>query len=237
MTLGDLEAFISDRERLALRQDSYTAESPAASETAPSSNNGSREKSSEESGKGRTSRVLVQWNASTRFNLTLDILCLLMREQWSWLCTQNIQRTIRLLFGTLLNRWLDVSVANLMCTSYWVTYLQVIQEAVWPGGTLPAAPQIVRTQQQKDATKQEALQCLMKLLPDLISDMLGSDKYKLSWQNALDSLQDPYINRHLVYCIFDLLLEVLVPETSEEDFQKTLVTLSVPGLCLMSSLM
>lgn len=30
---------------------------------------------------------------------------------------------------------------------------------------------------------------------DLVSDMLGSDKYKLSWQTALDSLQDPYINR------------------------------------------
>lgn len=212
MTLEDLEAFIIDREKLALRQDSYTAESPIALETPPSSNNDSREKSVEES---VPEMPLAE--------VTLDILCLLMREQWSWLCTQNIQRTIRMLFGTLLNRWLDVSVANLMCTRYWVMYLQVIQEAVWPGGTLPTAPQIVRTQQQKDATKQEALQCLMKLLPDLISDMLGSDKYKLSWKNVLDSLQDPYINRHLVYCIFDLLLEVLVPETSEEDFQKSLL--------------
>lgn len=33
------------------------------------------------------------------------------------------------------------------------------------------------------------------VFPDLVSDMLGSDKYKLSWQTALDSLQDPYINR------------------------------------------
>lgn len=30
---------------------------------------------------------------------------------------------------------------------------------------------------------------------DLVSDMLGSEKYKLSWQTALDSFQDPYINR------------------------------------------
>lgn len=33
------------------------------------------------------------------------------------------------------------------------------------------------------------------VLLDLVSDMLGSDKYKLSWQTALDSLQDPFINR------------------------------------------
>lgn len=212
MTLGDLESFITDRERLALRQDLCSTESPIASDSAPFSNRDSREKPISES----VSEMALA-------EVTLDILCLLMREQWSWLCTQNIQRTIRLLFGTLLNSWLDVRVANLMCTRYWVKYLLVIQEAVWPGGALPTKPKIERTQQQKEATKQEALQCLMDLLPDLISDMLGSDKYKITWQNALDSLQDPFINRHLVYSVLDLLLEVLVPETSEEDFQKSLL--------------
>ncbi|XP_030008505.1 sorting nexin-19-like [Sphaeramia orbicularis] len=63
----------------------------------------------------------------------------------------------------------------------------------------------------------------MRLLPDLVSEMLGSVKYKLSWQTALESLQDPYINRHLLYCIFDLLLEFLVPEIPEEDFQRSLL--------------
>ncbi|KAF7646130.1 hypothetical protein LDENG_00192550 [Lucifuga dentata] len=132
--------------------------------------------------------------------LALNILCVLVREQWSWLCTENIQRTIRLLFGTLINRWLDVSVANMTCTRYWVVYLQVLQEVVWPGGALPASPRDERSQEQKDDTKQQALHCLMRLLPDIVSDMLGSDKYKLSWQTALDSLQDPHVNRHLLYC-------------------------------------
>ncbi len=30
---------------------------------------------------------------------------------------------------------------------------------------------------------------------DLISDMLGSEKYKISWQTVVDSFQDPTINR------------------------------------------
>ena len=30
---------------------------------------------------------------------------------------------------------------------------------------------------------------------DLVSDLLGSDKYKLTWQIALGSFQDPHINR------------------------------------------
>lgn len=64
-------------------------------------------------------------------------------------------------------RWLDVSIANLMCTRYWVVYLQVIQEAVWPGGSLPTTPQPLRSQLQKDCTRQQALQCLMGLLPGI----------------------------------------------------------------------
>ncbi|MBN3315902.1 SNX19 protein, partial [Atractosteus spatula] len=60
----------------------------------------------------------------------------------------------------------------------------------------------------------------MSLLPD----MLGSEKYKLSWKAVLESLQDPYINRHLVYCVWDLLLEFLVPEASDQDFQKCLLS-------------
>lgn len=155
--------------------------------------------------------------------VALNILCLLMKEQWSWLCMENIQKTIRLVFGTLINRWLDVSVSNLTCTRYWVVYLQVIQEAVWPGGVLPTAPVFERSQQQKDDAKQQALRCLMRLLPDLVSDVLGSEKYRLSWQTVLDSFQDPHINRHLVYCIFDLLLEFLVPEIPEENFQRSLL--------------
>lgn len=62
-------------------------------------------------------------------------------------------------------RWLDVSVSNLTCTRYWVVYLQVIQEAVWPGGALPTALVFERSQQQKDDTKQQALRCLMRLVP------------------------------------------------------------------------
>ncbi|XP_034723002.1 sorting nexin-19 isoform X1 [Etheostoma cragini] len=212
MSLGDLQAFITKQEKLAIGVESDREDSPVRREFGGNLDDSLRGKHSQEPA---SEMALAE--------VALNILCLLMKEQWSWLCTENIQRTIRLLFGTLINRWLDVSVANLTCPAYWVVYLQVIQESVWPGGALPTAPQLERSQQQKDNTRQQALHCLMRLLPDLISDMLGSEKYKLSWQTALDSLQDPNINRHLVYCIFDLLLEFLVPEIPEEDFQRSVL--------------
>ncbi|CAJ1065997.1 sorting nexin-19 [Xyrichtys novacula] len=212
MTLGDLQAFILEQEKSDSGDHQGREDSPMIKEFRGHLDFSLRKKNIRDS---ESETALAE--------VALNILCLLMREQWSWLCTENIQRTIRLLFGTLINRWLDVSVANLTCSTYWVVYLQVIQEAVWPGGTLPNEPHPERSQQEKDDTRQQALQCLMRLLPDLVSDMLGSDKYKLSWQTALDSLQDPHINRHLVYCIFDLLLEFLVPEIPEEDFQRSLL--------------
>ncbi|XP_051895762.1 sorting nexin-19 isoform X2 [Pristis pectinata] len=37
-------------------------------------------------------------------DIALDLLCLLMKEHWSWLCTENMQKLIRLLSGTLIER-------------------------------------------------------------------------------------------------------------------------------------
>ncbi|XP_037543449.1 sorting nexin-19a [Nematolebias whitei] len=153
----------------------------------------------------------------------LNVLCLLMKDQWSWLCTENIQKAIRLLFGTFIEHWLDVGAARLTSAPCWVIYLQVLQETVWPGGTLPAHPRPERSAAEKEETKERCLDCLMQLLPELIADMLGSEKYRLSLETMLASLQDHQINKHLIYCVCDLLLEFLIPESSDEAFQTSLL--------------
>ena len=37
-------------------------------------------------------------------DVPLNVLCLLMKDQRIWLCTENIQKTFRLLFGTFFER-------------------------------------------------------------------------------------------------------------------------------------
>ncbi|CAN9510985.1 unnamed protein product [Ophioblennius macclurei] len=215
-SLKDLQVFIYQQEALSVRTEVESEGSPVLREVRGFLCGDKREKKTAEHG-----------SETPLAEVALNIVYLLMKDQWRWLCTDNVQKAIRMLFGTYVNRWLEVSVANLTSLKSWVVYLRVIQEAVWPGGSLPTLPRPDRSQQQKDDAKEQALRCLMRLLPGLVSDMLGSDKYELSWQLALDSFQDPQINRHLVYCIVDLLLEVLVPEIPEEDFQRSvLLTLS-----------
>ncbi len=62
-------------------------------------------------------------------------------------------------------RWLDVGVAHLTSAPCWVIYLQVMQEAVWPGGMLPAQPRPERSAAEREETKEQCLDCLMQLLP------------------------------------------------------------------------
>ncbi|XP_061058976.1 sorting nexin-19 isoform X12 [Eubalaena glacialis] len=125
----------------------------------------------------------------------LDLLLLLLMEQWSWLCTENVQKVIHLIFGTLIQRWLEVQVATLTCPQRWVQYLRLLQESVWPGGLLPECPRPVRTREQKAAAETQALQSLMGVLPDIVVGILGVNKCRLSWSLVLESLQQPLINR------------------------------------------
>ncbi|NXG18549.1 SNX19 protein, partial [Grallaria varia] len=150
-------------------------------------------------------------------DLALDVLRLVLVDHWSWLCTENVQKVFNLLFGTLLQRWLEVQMFNLTCTQRWVQYLQLLQESIWPGGVLPAVPKPPRTEEQKKATAEQALQSLMGILPSVIQEILGTSKCRMSWNVVLESLSQPVINRHLVFCLLDILLEFLVQKGSSEE--------------------
>ncbi|XP_078122296.1 sorting nexin-19a isoform X1 [Sander vitreus] len=207
MSMSGLESFVKEQERLLC--------GPNGKETA--------KQSCEQPGKDKKTSGKTHGADTAVADVALNILCLLMKDQWSWLCTENIQKTIRLLFGTFIERWLDVGVAHLTSAPCWVIYLQVLQEAVWPGGTLPAQPRPERSAAEREETKEQCLDCLMQPLPELITDMLGSEKYRLSLESMLESLQDHQINKHLIYCICDLLLEFLIPESCDEAFQGSLL--------------
>ncbi|KAF6278537.1 sorting nexin 19 [Rhinolophus ferrumequinum] len=159
----------------------------------------------------------------------LDLILLLLMEQWRWLCTENMQKVLHLIFGTLIQRWLEVQVANLTCPQRWVQYLRLLQESIWPGGALPKYPRLVRTQEQKLTAEKQALQSLMGVLPDVLVEILGVNKCRLSWSLVLESLQQPLINRHLIYCLWDIILEFLDLNAAVEESATTPSASDTPG--------
>lgn len=112
---------------------------------------------------------------------------------------------------------------NLTCTQRWVQYLQLLQESIWPGGVLPEIPKPARTEEQKKAAAEQALQSLMGILPNVVQEILGTDKCRMSWSLVLESLGHPVINRHLVFCLLDVLLEFLVLKGSSDELETATV--------------
>ncbi|KAM6432381.1 sorting nexin-19 isoform 1-T1 [Liasis olivaceus] len=161
-------------------------------------------------------------------DVILDLLCLIMVDHWSWLWSENMQKILHLLFGTLIQRWVEVQVDNLTCTQHWVQYLRLLQESIWPGGVLRGAPRPLRTEEQKAVTKKQAMQILMGILPESLQEFLGTSKCQQSWNLVLESMQHPSINRHMIYCLTDILLEFLIPGSSMEEAQPTPVC-GAPG--------
>ncbi|XP_075298556.1 sorting nexin-19 isoform X2 [Opisthocomus hoazin] len=221
LSLAAMESFIQKQEKLL----------EAARNKAPEGEGGREAKESSvqegtdrlDTSEQRTSLDADSGSETALADLALDVLRLLLMDHWSWLCTENIQKVFHLLFGTLIQRWLEVQVVNLTCTQRWVQYLQLLQESIWPGGVLPAVPKPTRTEEQKKAAAEQALQSLMGILPNVIQEILGTSKCQMSWNLVLESLGQPVINRHLVFCLLDILLDFLVLKGSSHELENAAV--------------
>ncbi|KAK7795846.1 hypothetical protein U0070_002983 [Myodes glareolus] len=60
-------------------------------------------------------------------------------------------------------------------------------------------------------------------------NILGVNKCRLSWSLVLESFQQPLINRHLIYCLGDLILEFLDISDSVEEPAPTTSASDSPG--------
>ncbi|NXX22653.1 SNX19 protein, partial [Podargus strigoides] len=224
LSLAAMESFIQKQEKLLEALPSKGAEGEGGREAKESS---MQEATDGLSTSEQGTHLDVDSDSETALaDLALEVLRLLLVDHWSWLCTENIQKVFHLLFGTLIQRWLEVQVVNLTCTQRWVQYLQLLQESIWPGGVLPAVPKPARTEEQKKVAAEQALQSLMGLLPSVIQEILGTSKCQMSWNLVLESLGQPVINRHLVFCLLDILLEFLVLKGSSHELKTAAVVMS-----------
>lgn len=101
---------------------------------------------------------------------------------------------------------------NLTCTQRWVQYLQLLQESIWPGGVLPAVPKPARTEEQKKAAAEQALQSLMGILPSKCApEMRQLPLGKEQWGR----LGNPPLHWHLWNCGYEQRWSLLVPRRWE----------------------
>ncbi len=92
-----------------------------------------------------------------------------------------------------------------------IFYIDMFREALWPDGQ-PAPPALVRSDEEKVVTKEEAKQRFLKCSPPNLQTILGQRNCQVGLLKMFDTFQDPRANKQLFYCYFKLLLYEIVPE-------------------------
>ncbi|CDZ96581.1 Intermediate filament-like protein, sorting nexins, and related proteins containing PX (PhoX) domain(s) [Phaffia rhodozyma] len=129
----------------------------------------------------------------------------------NWLRRQAIVIILQQVLGGTIERKLREVVKKLTGASSILTYLQTLQESMWPnGGSRPVS--VPRTEEEKNHTKEEARKKLSSLLPDVASNLIGRSNARRGAKRMFSLVQDQRLNEHLVLTIIDEVVYTLFPE-------------------------
>jgi hypothetical protein len=140
-----------------------------------------------------------------------------LNETDSWLLGERVYTTFLALFGRVLDRFVKDELHDILTEARWTRYIGMLKESLWPGGQLRSGDGCPQTDQQKAAKKQEALRLLKNFLPDVLRWAAGSRVYDDVMEELLEMVQDPWINRHLIYTLLDLIIESVIEHSANED--------------------
>ncbi|XP_002741816.2 sorting nexin-19-like [Saccoglossus kowalevskii] len=151
--------------------------------------------------------------------LTQCILCETFQHcHNSWLVLDNIQHIMTTITGKLFHRWLEIQVSDLTTPTKWAFYISELREAIWSKKkTKP------RTKDEKHEIKQLAHQSLCEFFPSLLKTIVGEDEYRLSLEDALQSLQHERINRNFLFIMLDIAMDMIAPEIRTMKLQHSLL--------------
>ncbi|KAL3891856.1 hypothetical protein ACJMK2_004101 [Sinanodonta woodiana] len=157
----------------------------------------------------------------TLANHVLDILVEILSSHDNWVCRERVQTAARLVLGKALNRWLEEKVDFLVSTEMVQFYLTTLQKTFWPEGDFVLEPRLKLTPQQEERIKFQAVNCLINFFPGTLVKLIGPDDFEIAIEETLECLTHKTLNRHLWYCVIDLLIEKLFPEITMDDVHRS----------------
>ena len=92
-----------------------------------------------------------------------------------------------------------------------VYYVETFQESMWPNGE-PGKPPPVRSDEEKELTKEAAKDRFLKCAPQTLQTVLGQRNCQIGFLKMFTAFQDRLANKQLFYSFFELLLYALIPE-------------------------
>ncbi|EFX88798.1 hypothetical protein DAPPUDRAFT_41687, partial [Daphnia pulex] len=170
--------------------------------------------------------------------LPLRILLILMDEIFD-LQTRNqwlrkrvfyvLREILRAMFGDVFNQKIVdyvVTATSPEQVAELIQYLNHYRNSCWPNG-VPAMPRPSRDEATKMRTRVAAKMSLLSLFSDEIKHLIGSETTREGVLRVFELLQNPILNRRLLFVIFEGVIDVLFPESNiDELFEKLYVETS-----------
>lgn len=138
-----------------------------------------------------------------------------LNHSTSWLRGRALVLLFQQLFGSTVEKVLrtniDGKIKNEENVSEILTNLQV---SLWPDGNFKKK-KIPRSNLEKERTKQQTKILLSAFLNDTTSKIFGQNAANKASETLYAVIQNEILNRHLVLCILDEILNTLFPEINE----------------------
>ncbi|KAJ3333342.1 Intermediate filament protein [Blyttiomyces sp. JEL0837] len=144
-----------------------------------------------------------------------------LRDRGNWLRRQAVNLLLQQLFGGTVERRVIESLRSVVNEDVVAGHLERLRDRLWPNdkesgnGTGTATNNSgaeIRTEDQKDKTKQDAESKLSQLAPELLGGIVGRGNAKRGALKFIRIFQSRPLNEQLVFTLFDEIVVFLFPE-------------------------
>ncbi len=132
-----------------------------------------------------------------------------LHEKNNWLRRQAIVILLQQLFGSTVERKIRETFITALAPPSLTNYVATFKASLWPKGVLkqPTPP---RTAAEKDALRENANSKLASLIPELAANFVGRENARKGTRRVFSALQNKRLNKHLVYSLFDIVVDELL---------------------------
>ncbi len=139
-------------------------------------------------------------------------------QERSRVLRRQLYDLIQLTFGSNIEVELQDFMKWMVSEPMLVYYIDTLRDTMWPGGS-PAPPPPLRSDEDKERTKEEAKGRFLKCAPQTLQTILGQRNCQIGLLKMFETFQDPRANKQLFYSYFELLLYELVPELENVEIE------------------
>lgn len=133
-----------------------------------------------------------------------------LRGMFKWV-RKTLIALVQVTFGRTINKQIRDTVNWIFSEQMLVCYVAVFRDNFWPDGKL--APHVrVRTESERNDTKERAQQKLLDNIPDALANLVGQQNARYGIIKIFNALQEASANKHLLYVLMEMLLKEMCPE-------------------------